>query len=335
MGLQRDAHPLSLRPRDGRTMSNPASTAASPASTVDGAPLTSTTDEPPPQDGWRQTGHAANPPDRQLATLRAELDRIDDALQDLLIERAKVVEQVARTGKPAAFRPGREASIVRRLVARHHGSLPPASLFRIWRELLAGTTGMQGGFSIAVHDADPGAMLTQLAREHFGALTPLRQRDNSGQALDDLDTGIASVAVLPFPSETTTWWVALLHRQPRLHIIGRLPFWQNRPLGAPSLQAVVVATAPPDASADDRTFLGFACDRDISRARLSEALAAAGLASDMLLLPREPGSTTTPALAEVNGFLADGDARLGRLGTDIRHPIVIGSYAVPFAETTS
>jgi chorismate mutase / prephenate dehydratase len=303
-----------------------------PAPTVDGSKLASATEEASPNDGWR----GVDPPaDRNLASLRAELDRIDNTLQDLLIERAKVVEQVARTGKPAAFRPGREASIVRRLVARHHGSLPPASLFRIWRELLAGTTAMQGGFSMTVCDADPGAMLIQLAREHFGALTPVRQRTSASQALDDLDTGVASVAVLPFPSDTDTWWVGLLYRQPRLHIISRLPFWQNRPLGAPSLQAVVVANAQADASADDRSFLGFACDRDIGRERLAEALAAAGLACSMLLLPRDPGSTTTLALAEVDGFLADSDARLGRLGTDIRRPIVVGSYAVPFAEPTS
>jgi chorismate mutase / prephenate dehydratase len=310
---------------------------SNPASTVDGAPLASTTDDPPPRDGWRENRHAPNAsldgtPDRTLAALRSELDRIDDALQDLLIERAKIVEQVARTGKPAAFRPGREASIVRRLVARHRGSLPPASLFRIWRELLAGTTGMQGGFSMTVCDADPGAMLTQLAREHFGALTPLRQCATAAQALDDLDTSTASVAVLPFPSETDTWWVAMLRRQPRLHIIGRLPFWGNRPPGTPSIQAVVVATAPPDASADDRSFVGFACGSDISRVHLSEELAAAGLAFDMLLLAHEPGSTTILALAEVNGFLADDDPRLGKLGTHIRAPAVVGSYAVPFGE---
>jgi chorismate mutase/prephenate dehydratase len=311
---------------------------SNPASTVHDTPLTSATDDPPPKDGWREhrhapTANADGPRDLDLAALRSELDRIDDALQDLLIERAKIVEQVARTGKPAAFRPGREASIVRRLLARHRGALPPAALFRIWRELLAGTTGMQGGFSMTVCDADPGAMLTQLAREHFGALTPLRQRGSADQALDDLGTGIASVAVLPFPSETDTWWVALLRRQPRLHIIGRLPFWRNRPPGAPSPQAVVVAIAPPDASADDRSFLGFVCNSDISRADLSEELASAGLASNMLLLSHGPGSTTILALAEVNGFLADDDLRLGRLGTHIRQPTTVGSYAVPFGET--
>src|ERR1700689_3309800 len=105
-------------------------------------------EEPAPQDGWRKGG---------LPALRAELDKIDDAIHDLLIRRAGAAEHVARSGKPAAFRPGREASIIRRLLGRHRGSMPSVALVRIWRELFAGTTAMQGEFTLAVCDADPGA----------------------------------------------------------------------------------------------------------------------------------------------------------------------------------
>jgi chorismate mutase/prephenate dehydratase len=314
-----------------------------PGSTVDASPAALGNEEPPPKDGWRPIGlnQAADPvvthrnnahPEPTLATLRAELDRIDNAVQDLLIERATVVEQVALAAKPAAFRPGREASIVRRLVGRHHGALPAASVFRIWRELLAGTTAMQGGLLLAVSDTDPGAALTQLAREHFGALTPLRIYGSAGQALADVSNGSASIAVLPFPSDINTWWIALLHHEPRLHIIARLPFWRKRPDGAPLLEALAVAAAPPDVSGDDRSFLGLECDSDVSRTRLSGELAAAGLAPDMMLLLREQGSTTAHVLAEVNGFLADDDPRLSRLGVVLRRPVVIGNYAAPFAE---
>ena len=62
-----------------------------------------------------------------LAELRAEVDRLDDALHDLLMQRAEVVTRIAALGaqgKKIAFRPGREAEIVRRLLARHQGSLP-------------------------------------------------------------------------------------------------------------------------------------------------------------------------------------------------------------------
>jgi chorismate mutase len=293
-------------------------------------PASARSDEPSPQDGWRADGAVPN----GLAALRAELDRIDDAIHDLLIERAGVVEHVARSGKPAAFRPGREASIVRRLVGRHHGSLPPATLFRIWRELLAGTTSMQGGFSLAVCDADPGASLTQLAREHFGALTPLRLYGSPGQALADVSHGAASVAVLPFASDTSTWWISLLHHEPRLHVIGRLPFWRrNRPDGAPAVQALVIGASPADASGHDRSFIGLECDSDVSRTRLSGELSIAGLAPDTMVLVRDQGSHSAHVLIEVDGYLSDDDRRLTRLGVVLRRPVVIGNYAVPFTES--
>ncbi|WP_428486661.1 chorismate mutase [Rhodopila sp.] len=304
---------------------------AHPAATADASTAPSLDEETPLGDGWRP---ADGGPRAGLSGLRAELDQIDDAVHDLLMRRAQVVEQVARTGKPAAFRPGREASIVRRLVKRHQGSLPAASLFRIWRELLAGTTSIQGGFSLAICGSDPGAGLTQLAREHFGALTPLRLHDNAAATLSAVGDGAASVAVLPFPSDINTWWVLLLHHEPRLHIVARLPFWRDRPDGAPQLQALVIAAAPPDASAKDCSFIGLECDSDISRPRLADELTAAGLACDTMVLLREQGAATAHVLAEVDGYVTDDDPRLSHLGAALRRPVVIGSYAVPFPEAT-
>jgi chorismate mutase/prephenate dehydratase len=249
----------------------------------------------------------------------------------LLMQRAEIVEYVARSGKPAAFRPGREASILRRLLGRHHGALPPVAVVRIWRELLAGTTSMQGGFSLAVCDGDHGAPLTQLAREHIGALTPLRAYGSAGQALADVSQGVASVAVLPYPSDIDNWWVALLHHEPRLHIVGRLPFWKPRPDGSPAAQALVVAAAAPDASEEDQSFLGLECDSDVSRARLSSELSAAGLKPETMVLVRQQGSPIANVLVEVAGYLSDDDVRLSHLGSMLRRPIVLGSYAVPIA----
>jgi chorismate mutase len=274
------------------------------------------------KDGWRRGG---------LPALRAELDRIDDAVHDLLMQRAEIVEYVARSGKPAAFRPGREASMLRRLLGRHHGGLPPVAVVRMWRELLAGTTSMQGGFSLAVCDADHGAPLTQLAREHFGALTPLRTYGSAGQALADVSQGVASVAVLPYPSDTDNWWVALLHHEPRLHVVARLPFWKPRPDGSPTAQALVVAAAAPDASGEDQSFLGLECDSDVSRARLSSELSAAGLKPETMVLVRQQGSPVANVLVEVEGYLSDDDVRLSHLGSVLRQPIVLGSYAAPIA----
>jgi chorismate mutase / prephenate dehydratase len=279
-------------------------------------------EEPAPQDGWRNGG---------LPALRAELDKIDDAIHDLLIRRAGVVEHVARSGKPAAFRPGREASIIRRLLGRHRGALPSVALVRIWRELLAGTTSMQGQFALAVCDPDPGAPVTQLAREHFGALTPLYTYPSAGQALVDVGKGFGSVAVLRYPSSDDTWWLALPYHGPRLYVIARLPFWKPRPEGFPAVEALVVASTPADASESDQSLLGLECDAEISRARLSSELAAIGLRSETMVLTRRQGSLVANVLVEVDGVLSDHDERLRHLGPVLRRPVVLGSYATPIA----
>lgn len=298
-------------------MSTPSSSPeASPAAadSTDVAPAGDT-----PSD-WRTGG---------LPALRAELDRIDNLIHALLIERAAVVEHVARSGKPAAFRPGREASIIRRLLTQHRGALPPVTLVRMWREMLAGTTGMQGGFSMVVGDSAPNTPLVALAREHFGALTPLRAYGTPAQAMAEASAGSASVAVLPFPSDQETWWISLLNHEPRLHIIALLPFWKPRPEGLANARALVIAATPPDASGHDRSFIGLECDSDVSRTRLSSELAGAGLKPDMMVLQRLNGSPVAHVLVEVDGYLMDDDARLSNLGSVLRRPVVLGSYAVP------
>ncbi len=288
------------------------------------APAPEADDPPPPQDGWPGG----------LPALRAELDRIDDRLHALLMQRARVVELVATSGKPGAFRPGREASIVRRLLRRHAGHLPPQTLVRIWRELLAGTTAMQGSFTVAVCEADADAGFTQSAREHFGALTPLHVHRSPAQVMAEVSVGSAAVGVLPYPTETETppdvWWTAMQQSdEPRIHVVARLPFWTRRAEGAPTVQSLVIAAIAPDASERDRSLLGLELDRDVSRARLTQALIAAGLPPCSVILRRDHGGQVAHALVEVDGYVADDDTRLVGIGAVLRRPVVLGAYAVP------
>lgn len=267
-----------------------------------------------------------------LAVLRVELDRIDDAIHDLLMARAAVVERVAVQGGKGQvpIRPGREADILRRLLARHAGRLPKRLLVRWWRELFAATTSMQGSYVVAVCETDAGSPFTQAAREHFGALTPVRVYRSPAQAIAEISAGTAICAVLPLPEDgdAGAWWTALLHRdEPRIHVIARLPFWAPRPEGAPQVQALVVAAVAPDASARDRTLIGLELTGESSRARLTAALTAADLLPLQTILRRDPAATVV--LVEVEGLVGEDDPRLGRLGDVARRPVVLGAYAVP------
>jgi chorismate mutase len=275
-----------------------------------------------------------------LAELRVELDRIDDAMHALLIQRALVVERVGAVKSTVALRPGREAAILRRLLGQHTGHLPRQALVRIWRELFAGTTSMQGQFSITACDVDRDGAYAQLSREHFGVLTPLRVHRSPTQAIAEISRGAAAAAVLPMPLEQETgehsaWWTALLNRDaPRIHIVARLPFWSARPEGAAQAQALVLSAVAPDPSGADRSLIGLELPADLSRARLTGVLAAADLASGNTILRRDPGASYARALIDVQGFVHDADPRLAALAGPpqaavLRPPVVLGSYALP------
>lgn len=277
-------------------------------------------------------------PVESLATLRAELDGLDDQLHDTLMRRAAVVEKVAALKGGVALRPGREAEIIRRLLARHDGALRPQTIVRIWRELLAGTTAMQGKFLITVCDTDPANAYALLAREHFGALTPLRVHRSPAQAIAEVSAGAATVAVLPMPTDgepkSVAWWMGLLHRDdPRIHVIGLLPFWVPRPQGAPRVQALIAAAIPPDPTDADRSLLGVEFSAELSRTRLTAALAEAGFLPGRILLRREPGASSAHALVDVAGHVTDGDPRLAAVRPVLlQAPVVLGAYAVPIGD---
>ncbi len=271
-----------------------------------------------------------------LSDLRAELDRIDDALHDLIVRRAAVVRQVAarksQAGAAGNLRPGREAAILRRLLARHHGDLAPATLVRIWRELLAGALAQQGPFTVAV---TPG--LEPVAREQFGALAPLHGCSTPAQALAAVRAGAASVAVLPLPaaSDADPWWPELASA-PRLFIVARLPFWAQRPDGTCTTEAFVVAAAPPDPSGDDRSLI-------LAPISVCARLGLAGFDAGTVI------AHGARALADVAGAIAESDPRLAApcltglsltglsltglslagLNDAGAAPIVLGAYACP------
>lgn len=271
-------------------------------------------------------------PARRLAALRAELDRIDDALHDQLMGRAELVAEVAALGAKGRvpLRPGREASIIRRLLARNRGPLANATVVRIWRELLAGSSAQQNDIQIAVCG---GAELAALAREHFGALTPVLDCAHLGEVCAEIQKGLITAAVVRQPrnqresrEEPPPWWIRVFDNQ-GLNVVARLPFWRPRRNGVPEGDAFVVSAAPPDPSGDDRSLLGLRVAAGTAPQDLRRDLAAAGFAPSEVLLSSARG---THALADVQGFVAEDDARLGAVGCASSPPRVLGAYAVPF-----
>jgi chorismate mutase-like protein len=271
--------------------------------------------------------------DTSLAGLRAEIDALDDAMHGLLCRRAAVVMRLSETGVKAAasaFRPGREAQVLRRLLGRHEGPLPASAVVRLWRDIFAASTGLQSPFAVAVHAA-PGGVAERLAREHFGALTPLRLLPSPASALAMVAGGDAALAVLAMPQEEESpdavWWTGL--DSPRLQIGARLPFWAARG-GEPVAEGLAVMPGAPDPSGDDRSLLRLEAGvAEQSRAQLMAAVTAAGLMPRQALMRRHDAAGLN-ALVEVEGAVASDDPRLAALPVDRALPL--GFYAVPMRE---
>jgi chorismate mutase len=278
-----------------------------------------------------------------LDELRRRLDRIDDSLQDLLIERLEVVARVAaekRTGATSPYVPAREAEMLRRLVGRQGDAFPTGTLVRIWRELLGATTRAQGPFAVGAF-APPGtAGVWDLARDHYGSHAPMTAYQTPFQIIRAVAERRVAVGVLPMPQDgdAEPWWRHLLSldaETPR--IVARLPFGPRGNARSDDADALVIGFGAQQPTSQDRTLLVTENAVQISRGRMVDAFAGAGLNCTSLLSCEHAEAANT--LIEIDGFVPLTDPRLealrARLGGDLYRLMAVGGYAVPLETAAS
>lgn len=279
-------------------------------------------------------------PDELLDALRHEIDAIDDAMHDLLLRRAALADRV-RTAKgdngSQIYHPGREALIVRRLLRRHSGRLPPRFVAGLWREIISATVRLQAPFKVAVVAPKVGNGCERLAHDHFGAMTPLLPFPAVGPVLAAVSDGLALVGVVPIPGDDDgdgdAWWRHLAGERPNpLHILARLPFAPD----GESDEALVVGCQPFEPTGEDRGYLLVEISGDASRARLTAALEAVGLRPISFAggAARElPSGAPRQQLIEVDPYCGDGSpalaALVAKLGEGAISARSLGGYAVP------
>ena len=121
---------------------------------------------------------SADKPVPSLADLRQEIDRIDEAMHRLLMERGTIIDRLiaskkaSETGLASAFRPGREASMMRALAGRHEGLLPLDTVESIWRVIIATFTYVQAPYAVHADISGGDAPMRDSARFHFGFTVP-------------------------------------------------------------------------------------------------------------------------------------------------------------------
>src|SRR6478672_5680498 len=162
-----------------------------------------------------------------LADLRREIDRIDESMHRLLMERGEIIDTLIATKKTAdsgsAFRPAREADMMRRLVQRHRGILPLDTAESIWRVIIATFTYVQAPFSLHADLSAGEAAMRDSARFHFGFTVPYVSHFSAPAAVEAVAKSKGDLALVSAISSRTPWWIAL-EADGAPKIIARLPF---------------------------------------------------------------------------------------------------------------
>jgi len=190
-----------------------------------------------------------------LADLRIEIDRIDAALHRLLMERGEIIHRLieakARQGGGSAFRPGREADMMRGLVSRHQGLLPLDTVEGIWRIIISTFTFVQSNYSVHADVSGGDAAMRDCCRFHFGFTVPYVTHQGAARVIEAVARSGGDLGMVRAEGDLPAgpWWRGLAAPDaPK--IIARLPFVErpDHPAGMP---VFVIAQPLAEAAARD------------------------------------------------------------------------------------
>lgn len=278
---------------------------------------------------------------KDLASLRNEIDRIDDAIHDLLMERAQVVENVraAKGAEGIKLRPGREAEVLRRIIGRHEGPFPKGALVRIWREVMSAYLKLQGHLAMAVYMPEAGAAYWDLARDQYGSQTPMTSHASVRGVIGAVQSGEAAIGVLPVPmlTDSDPWWRHIYSKGENTpQILSRLPVASTEKVRGTYEEALIIGLPSEDHTDDERYYTAIELEGEISPRSITALFDDCGL--DVVV----QGQWHDEALRDQYLFLLEADMALTEDMPEVRKfiekaPVAItsmlklGGYAVPFS----
>ena len=178
----------------------------------------------------------------KLHKLRDAIDQIDAEILQLITHRMTLSDEViaAKNGE-AAFRPGREALLVRRLAAMD-SDMAPAVLLGIWRQIMAASLTRQNtDVTFAVHQAALPAAIW-----HMGSALTALNCDDFDSVLALLDSASCRYGLVPAINDDNALAQAIC-ATPKIYIMARTPLF---PVSTVT-PAYILADYLPDESGDD------------------------------------------------------------------------------------
>lgn len=258
----------------------------------------------------------------QQGDIPAQIDALDDKIQDLLIKRAALAGGVT---------PAQQSQTLRRLAARHKGNLPLATLVGVWREMMSVAASPKR--VVHVYAADRAGTFRDMARGLFGAIVPMESHPSASTIVNECGNDAEAFGVVPPPESdenSRPWWSQLAPAgTPGPRIVAVLPL-----VGDGKVEAYVIGSLDLEPSGNDTTVFRVEAEESVSLSRLQSLLKQAGLDARLVAVGRAAG--VRQHLMEVPGFVAADDPRIGVLlenaGGAVPRISVIGCYANPLVQ---
>ena len=155
-----------------------------------------------PTPGGAPTASTADDLAAKLAPHRAEIDRIDRELLRLVNARAAQARAIGTIkGTAAAYRPEREAQVLRGLVERNPGPLPDDAVRRVFRELMSECLAVERPLTVS-YLGPAGTFTEQAAVRHFGGAAVTVPASSLEEVLREVEARQADFAVVPVENST-------------------------------------------------------------------------------------------------------------------------------------
>src|SRR5277367_1999401 len=264
-----------------------------------------------------------------LAGLRQEIDRIDASMHELLLERGQIIDRLIATKKTqesgSAFRPAREADMMRRLVKRHRGNLPLDTAESIWRVIISTFTYVQAPFAVHADLSAGDAMMRDSARFHFGFTVLFVPHIGASSVVEAVSESRGDLGLIPAfaTAGAGPWWAALeFDAAPK--IIARLPFVEraNHPAAMP---VFALSRAAPDA---------MVTETEVWSMRVSGWSAAAvdsiAAFADFIAVPDRAFDGAALLVSVERGGIDATSKALIKTGVSIRSSALVGSHATRY-----
>jgi len=137
----------------------------------------------------------------ELERLRQAIDRVDDRLLETINERAKLARAIGTLKVGQAYRPEREAQVLRRIKERNGGPLASETVALLFREIMSACLALERPITVA-YLGPKGTFSERAAMKHFGLAAEAMPAASIDEVFRAVESGAADFGIVPVENST-------------------------------------------------------------------------------------------------------------------------------------